>query len=69
MTSGYVAYLQQKITEALNLNMTSQGNCSGVSCFIDPTQNVVVNNEVQIVVSITPVAYAEDIQVTLGFSV
>jgi hypothetical protein len=68
MVSTYVAYLQQEIIDAIGNAMLPGKEISGVSCFIDPAQDVVTANEVTIVLSITPVGYSDVINISLGFS-
>ena len=68
MVSTYIAFLQQLIIDAINSNMTVNKNISGVSCFIDPAQNVVEQGGVNIVLTITPVGYDTNIVVNLGFA-
>jgi len=67
IASGYAKYLEQKITNQLNLTMTANREVSAVSCFVDPAQNVISTNKVNVVLKIRPVGYASDIQVSLGF--
>lgn len=67
IAAGYAKYLEQKITNQLNLTMTANREVSAVSCFVDPNQNVISTNKVNVVLKIRPVGYASDIEVSLGF--
>ena len=62
-----VAYFRQIITNALNLQMLSEGEVSAVDVTIDPDQNVLANDKINIEVRVTPVGYAKEIAVSLGF--
>lgn len=67
IAAGYAKYLEQKITNQLNLSMTANREVSAVSCFVDPAQNVLATSKVNIVLKVRPVGYASDIEVNLGF--
>jgi hypothetical protein len=47
--------------------MTANREVSGVSCLVDPNQNVISTSKVNVVLKIRPVGYASDIEVSLGF--
>jgi hypothetical protein len=51
----------------MNNTMTAGKEISSVSCFIDTTQNVLSTGVLNVVLKITPVGYASDIEVQLGF--
>jgi len=68
LNAGYCKYLEQQIINQINLTMTANNEVSGVNCFIDPSQNVLATNMVNVVLKITPVGYSSEINVTLGFS-
>lgn len=67
IAAGYAKYLEQKITNQLNLTMTANREVSAVSCFVDPDQNVISTSKVNVVLKVRPVGYASDIEVSLGF--
>lgn len=67
MSTNQVAYMRQIMTNALNLQMVSEGECSAAEVFVDPNQNVLATDKVSVVVRITPVGYQKSIDVTLGF--
>lgn len=67
LAAGYCKTLEQKIINQINLAMTANGEVSGVSCFIDPDQNVLSTNQVKVNLGVTPVGYASEIVVNLGF--
>jgi len=68
LNAGYCKYLEQQIINQINLTMTANNEVSGVDCFVDPAQNVLATNTVNVVLKITPVGYSSQINVTLGFS-
>lgn len=67
LAASKVAYFTQVLRNALNLNMLSAGEVSAIDVFIDPEQNVLANDQLQVVLRITPVGYTKSIQVSLGF--
>ncbi len=58
---------QAQIDNAINLQMTSKGEISGVRTLIDPNQNVLAADEIAVKLKVQPVGYAGDIIVDLGF--
>jgi len=64
---GWVASTQQKVITQLSNTMVAAGNCSSVSCFIDPAQDVRGTNTLKVVIIIDSVAYLMNINVNLGF--
>lgn len=62
-----VAYLEQIVRNAINLGMVSRGEASAVEVFIDPAQNILATDKLDIVLRITPVGYTKKIVVSLGF--
>ncbi|HXS38334.1 MAG TPA: DUF2586 family protein [Flavipsychrobacter sp.] len=64
---GFALYLQQQMENQINLSMVANNNCSGVTCFIDPNQNVLSTSQLNVTLKITPVGYATTINVTLSF--
>lgn len=67
MEAGYCSYLEQLIENQINGIMTANREISSVKCYVDPEQNVLSTNKVQIVLRIVPVGYASTIEVKLGF--
>ncbi len=65
--AGYAKWLEQQITDQVNTTMTAGKEISGVNCFIDTAQNVLSTGVLNVVLKITPVGYASDIEVQLGF--
>ena len=68
MAPAVVKSYQAKIETAINENMTRKEEISGVSCQIDPRQNVLATDKVSITLSIRPKGYTKNIEVKLGFS-
>lgn len=67
LSAAYVKSLQGRIENVINQEMTSEGEISSVSCLIDPKQNILSTNKLEIDLRIIPVGYAKEIRVTLGF--
>lgn len=68
MEAGYCKYLEQRIINQINGIMTANREISSVDCFVDPAQNVLSSNQVKVILRITPVGYASQIVVALGFN-
>ncbi len=68
LSASYVKALQGKIENVLNQVMTANGEISSATCTIDPTQNILSTNRLDVQFSIVPVGYAKQINVTLGFT-
>ncbi len=67
LDSGFCKWLSQQIVNQINNTMTANKEISGVSCFIDPNQNILSTNTLAVVLKVTPVGYATNIEITLGF--
>lgn len=72
-TTGRIAvdqakYYQAIIENAIDVAMTANGEISGVSTLVDPTQNVLTTGEICVELRIVPVGYAKAIVVKLGFN-
>lgn len=63
-----VSYIEDVITRALSTRMLAEGNCSAVAASVDPAQNVLATDTIEVVVKITPLGYLKDIIVKLGFA-
>ncbi len=68
LKASYVKALQASIENNINQTMTAYSEISSVKCTIDPTQNILSTNKLEISISIIPVGYAKEINVKLGFS-
>jgi hypothetical protein len=62
----YAAWLQLQMDNLIDRNMTSAGEDSGVTAFVDPTQNIVTSGGVTVNVSLGEDGYASGINVKLG---
>ena len=62
-----VSYIEDVIDRALRTRMLAEGNCSAVSVTVDPDQNVIATDTLEVVVKITPLGYLKSIIVKLGF--
>lgn len=58
---------QAKIERSIDTQMTANSEISGISAFVDPTQDIIATNEIKIRVDITPVGYARKFTITIGF--
>lgn len=67
LDAGFCKWLSQQIVNQVNNTMTANKEISAVSCFIDPGQNILSTNELNVVLRITPVGYATAIEISLGF--
>ena len=67
LNSGYCKHLSQQMVNVINNTMTVNGEISSVSCYIDPSQNILSNNTLAVSLSIVPVGYSSDINISLGF--
>lgn len=58
---------QARIENAINLSMTNAEEISGVRAVLEPDQNVLSTNKVQVKLFIVPKGYSKEIEVDLGF--
>jgi hypothetical protein len=65
--AGVIKSYQQLIQKEIDAQMTIKGEISAVRVIIDPKQNVLSTNKVEIEVRITPKFYSQEIAVKLGF--
>lgn len=65
LSPGVIKVYQNGIEQDINRNMV--GEISSVSAFVDPNQNILSTNEIQVSIDIVPKGLAENIRVTLGF--
>jgi hypothetical protein len=68
LDAGFCKWLQQQIVNQISNTMTANKEISSVSCFIDPVQNILSTNQLNVVLTITPVGYATNISINLGFA-
>jgi hypothetical protein len=67
LDAGFCKWLGQQIINQINNTMTANREISSVDCFIDPTQNILSTNTLNVVLKVTPVGYATSIDISLGF--
>jgi Protein of unknown function (DUF2586) len=67
LDAGFCKWLSQQIINQINNTMTADKEISDVSCFIDPAQNILSTNELNVVLKVLPVGYATEIEISLGF--
>ena len=65
---AWCAALENKMKQALTVTMLENKEISGITVYINPEQNVVATDVLNVAVSLRPVAYATDINVVLGFT-
>lgn len=75
LQTGVVRSWQQAVEDAINKNMTANGELSasddgeGCECWIDQTQNVVSTSKLKMTLKVRPHGYARYVDVELGFDV
>lgn len=71
MSSADIAEYQNLVLSAIDTNMVQPGTrnaqISGRSCYIDPAQNLLTNDELQVEYSLVPIGCTSAISVTEGF--
>ncbi len=67
LDAGFCKWLSQQIVNQINNTMTINKEISSVSCTIDPAQNILSTNRLNVALRIIPVGYATDIEISLGF--
>ena len=65
--AGYAKTLETQITQQIELTMLANKEISAVRASIALDQNVVTTSQLRVVLKITPVGYAQDIIISLGF--
>ncbi len=68
LNPGVVKYFEGKIANAINNEMTGNGEISSVTAYVDPNQNILSTSKLVVSLQIVPVGYAKTISVNLGFS-
>lgn len=75
LQAGVIKSLQQSVENAVNRQMTANGELSasedgnGCVCFIDETQNVLSTSRIEATIKVRPFGYSRYIDVNLGFDV
>ncbi len=59
---------QANVEKQINALMVSQGKLSGVKCFINPKQDILSNDKLEVSIKLQPVGYAKQIDVKIGFN-
>ncbi len=67
LDAGFCKWLSQQIVNQVNNTMTANKEISSVECIIDPAQNILSTNQLNILLRIIPVGYATNIEISLGF--
>ncbi len=58
---------QANVERQINALMVSQGKLSNVKCFINPKQDVLSSDKLEVSIMLQPVGYAKHIEVKIGF--
>lgn len=66
LSRGFVAYMEGLLLDRLETALA--GQVSSISAYVDPNQDVLGTSKIVVVLKITPVGYASEIEVALGFS-
>lgn len=67
LSASFVKEMQATVENALDLQMTANNEIIANRCTIDPKQNVLATNRIDVVVKLIPFGYAKQIEVTLSF--
>lgn len=67
LSAAFVKSLQAAVENALYVQMTANGEIIAPRCTIDPKQNVLATNKINVSVKIIPYGYAKQIEVTISF--
>lgn len=68
MSAEVVKSFQERIVEAVNTQMTTRGELSGMSAFCDPDQDVLTDNQVDVELLPVPKGMVDAVNVTVGYS-
>lgn len=68
IAAGVVKFWEAQIDNALNAQLTVNGNISGAKAKIDPKQDNLSTQNVTVEIDVQPVGYAKNIIVKLGFT-
>ncbi len=67
LPASYIKALQGEIERSINLSMTAKGELTAVSCEIDPKQNILATDELNVKISPIPTGYSSAINIEIGF--
>ena len=67
LSAANVKYLEGKIENVINETMTNNAEISAVAAYIDPEQNILATDELEVELRVTPVGYSKIITVKIGF--
>jgi len=68
ISPALIGNIKADIENAINVNMTDNGEISGCKVTIDPAQNVLNTSTLAVTLDILPVAYSKYITIDLGFT-
>ena len=68
LEAGVIKSYQASVKRSIEQNMLADGEISGVTVVLDPLQDVLTTNKVEVTVSILPKGYSSNIVVKLGFT-
>lgn len=64
---GYAKWLEQQVVNAIELTMLGNKEISKVECYINPVQNVISTNTLNVVLKIVPKGYSKTINLLLAY--
>ena len=67
LAPGFISTMEGIIETAVGQSMVGAGELSGFTAFIDPAQNVIASNKLQVVLKPVPVGYQTHIEVRQGY--
>jgi Protein of unknown function (DUF2586) len=67
LDAGFCKWLSQRIVNQIANAMIATGQVGSATCFIDPSQQILSTGRLNVVIRLTPVGYATDIEINLGF--
>lgn len=68
LPASYVKSLQGEIEKVISTAMVAEGELSAISCVIDPTQNILSTDKLNVSVKPVPKGYTSAIDIEIGFS-
>ena len=68
LAPSLIGNIKADIENAINVNMTDNGEISGCKVTINPAQNVASTSTLAVTLAIQPVAYSKFIEIDLGFT-
>lgn len=67
LDAGFCKWLSTQMENVINNTMTANREVSSVTCYINPQQNILSTNTLNVTIGIIPIGYATTINITLQF--